>query len=498
MRRPLVSRPYLGAWLVFLWGAVAGYSTYVNFLGLSFRPLEWSPDDRLGVNYYVYHYAAEALLAGEDFYAATPPGFGDHYTYLYPPITILAWVPFTALESFHGLLALTAITVAVSAASAVAIVRHVEDGWNRTLGWLDVAAIFLFFLGIHSTGTLNFGNINLLLAAGIVFGFIALERGREITAGVLFGAVALLKVFPALVGLYLLRIRSWAAIAGATATGLGGLAASALVFGPGTLYRFFVEILLPRSDTAAFVGGYPPDGTYYVTIQRPLSHLIWAVYPDAPAAVLPIVAALVLGAVLAYCYLGFETKTDHLVAIHATLTSTVIFMSSFRFYLALVFFSWIPLLYVWHDEPDDPRRAQAVVFGIGVLAVTYLWYAPLLLSYWPLAIAFAAAGVGVLYAWYGDAVPTLFVLGGLIAGYTSRPSDVVATVQAYPGPLSTVLEPLVAVGTLQLYGLLVMLVACLLYKYRQGVGVADVLEAGQVLRTGLEEGTRTVRARLTG
>ncbi|SDR30743.1 glycosyltransferase family 87 protein [Natronobacterium texcoconense] len=498
MRRPLVSRPYLGAWLVLLWSAALAYSTYVNFLGLSFRPLEWSPDDRLGVNYYVYHYSAEALLAGEDFYAATPPGFGDHYTYLYPPVTILTWVPFTALESFHGFLLLTAITIAVSAASAVAIVRFVEDGWDRTLGWLDVGAIFLFFLGIHSTGTLNFGNINLLLAAGIVFGFLALDRGREVTAGVLFGAVALMKVFPALVGLYLLRIRSWAAIAGATATGLGGLAASAIVFGPDTLYRFFFEILLPRSDTAAFVGGYPPDGTYYVTIQRPLSHIIWNVYPDAPAAVLPIAAALVLGAVLAYCYLGLETKTDHLVAIHATLTATVIFMSSFRFYLALVFLSWVPLLYVWHEEPDDQRRGQAVVLGVGLLAVAYLWYAPLIWSYWPLVVAFFAAGVGVVYAWYEDVVPTLFVLGGLIASITSRPSSMVSNVQEYPGPLSTLLEPLVTVGTLQLYGLLVMLAACLLYKYRQGVGVADVREAGRVLRTDLEEGTRTVRARLNG
>ncbi|EMA40885.1 glycosyltransferase family 87 protein [Halobiforma nitratireducens] len=494
MSRPIVSRPYLGAWLVLLWSAAVGYSSYVSFLGLSFNPLEWSPDDRLGVNYYVYHYSAEALLAGEDFYTATPPGFGDHFTYLYPPITILTWVPFTALDSFHGFLLLTAITIAVSAASAVAIVRYIER-WDLTLGWLDVGAIFVFFLGVHSTGTLNFGNINLLLAAGIVFGFFALDRGREITAGVLFGAVALMKVFPALVGLYLLRVRSWAAIAGATATGLGGLAASALVFGPDTLYRFFFEILLPRSDTADFVGGYAPDDTYYVTIQRPLSHLIWNVYPDAPAAVLPVAAALVLGAVLAYCFLRLETRTDHLVAIHATLTATVIFMSSLRFYLALVFFSWVSLLYVWHDEPDDQRRGQGVVLGIGLLAVAYLWYGSLIWSYWPLVVAFFTAGIALLYVWFEDAVPTLFVVGGLVASITNRPSSMVAQVEGYPGPLPTILEPIVAVGTLQLYGLLLMLGACLLYKYRQGVGVADVRAAGRTIRHDLETGAKTVRAR---
>ncbi|MFC7194998.1 hypothetical protein ACFQL4_10595 [Halosimplex aquaticum] len=43
-----------------------------------------------GLNYRVYHVAAEAALAGEHFYAATPPNSGFHY--LYPPATVLAFL----------------------------------------------------------------------------------------------------------------------------------------------------------------------------------------------------------------------------------------------------------------------------------------------------------------------------------------------------------------------------------------------------------------------
>lgn len=430
-RRPLVARPYFGAWIVFAWSVYVGSWSY----DVSLRPPGFGGvTDRR--NYDVYHYAAEAYLAGADFYAVVPPGLADMFTYLYPPITVVAFVPFTYLEPAQGYVVFTAITLAACAAATAAIVSYVE-GWFLTLGWIDVTAIWLFFVAsTHSTGTINFGNVNLLLAAGIVFGFFALERGREFAAGAFFGAVALMKVFPAIVGLYLLRIRAWRAIAGAIAVGGGGLLASVVVFDLATLRRFFVEVLGDRSELDLFVGGYPPDETYYVTIQRPLSHLLWRVWPDAPKYALPILAAVVLASILAYCYLDLKTQTDRLVAIHATLTAAVVLMPALRWYLALLFFSWVALLYVWHDSP--------------------------------LLLPFGA--------------------GGIVAGVPSSPETMLGRVEGYPAPFDALLEPLYAVGTLQLYGLLLMLAACVLYKWRQGVGLRYVVEAGRRLRGETDRG----------
>lgn len=425
MRRPLVAKPYLGAWIVFAWSVYVGHWSY----DLSLSPPSFGGvDDRR--NYDVYHYAAEAYLAGEDFYATVPPDLPEMFTFLYPPITILGFVPFTYLEPAQGYVVFTALTLVACAAATAAIVSYVEE-WFLTLGWVDVAAIWLFFVAsTHATGTINFGNVNLLLAAGIVFGFVALERGREFAAGACFGAVALVKVFPALVGLYLLRVRSWRAIGGAVAVGGGGLLASVVVFDVATLRRFFVDVLFERSELDQFVGGYPPDETYYVTIQRPLSHVLWEVWPNAPEHALPVLAAAVLAPILAYCYLDLETQTDRLVAVHATLTATVIFMPALRWYLALLFFSWVALLYVWHDSP--------------------------------LLLPFAA--------------------GGIVAGITSSPETMLDRVEGYPAPFDVLLEPLYAVGTLQLYGLALMLAACVLYKWNRGVGVADATEAGRWMR----------------
>jgi len=500
MSRPLVSRPYVGAWLVFLYTAYVGHSSYLGFLGLEFSReevngtvefvLASTPDDRLGVNYYVYHYAAEAVLAGEDFYNAPPPGESDFYTFLYPPITTLVWLPSTLLDPFTAYLLHTAITVVACVAATVAIAAYLER-FEVTLGWLDLALVVAFFvLGTHSTGTFNFGNVNLLLAAGIVFGFLAFERGRETVGGALFGLVALVKVFPALVGLYLLRLRSWRAIGAAIATGGGGLVASAIVFGPRSVYRFFFEVLFPRGDTLSFVGGYEPDDTYYVTIQRPLSHLIWegalprlTIHPDsvALAPLLPILAALVLGSVVAYCYVDVESDLDRLVAIHATLVATVVFLPALRWYLVLVFFSWISLLYVYGGGPASPERGIAVLAGVAVAGLAYSRFGATIWEHWPLVVLAGLVAVGLLYAWYEDPVGVLLVLGGLVAAVTNRPSGMVARAGNYPGPLSTVFEPLFAIATLQLYGLLLTLAACIVYNYRAGVDLARLQATARAL-----------------
>lgn len=501
--RPLVARGYVGAWIVIVGSTLIGLGSHWRVLGLEYTPLtdlSWDPTSQLAVNYQVYHYAAEAYLRGGDIYSAPPPGWSEFYTFLYPPSTVFIWVPGTLLDPMTGFAVHTAGT-AVAGLLGAWLVARILDTVSVTIGWLDVVLIgAFFFAGIHSTGTVLFGNINVFLGTVIAGGVLALLRGRGWLAGAAFGAAALFKVVPTLAGLYLLRIRSWRGVGGALAVGGGGLALSALLFGPRSVVRFFTDVLLPRSESGAFVGGYAPDDTYYVTVQRPLSHLLWegllpriTLWPTAPAEVVPVAGALVLLPVLAYTYVGLDTRLDRLVAIHATLTVVVLLFPSLRWYLAFLFPTWLGLLYVWGGGPAGERRAQVLAAG-GVLLAGYWLGQSVVWERWVLVVAVGIASVGVVYHWYEESIGTTFFLGGVIAALAERPSDMIDRVTALPAPLDGLLAPLAGIASMQLLGLLLMLGACVGYKYNQGIGLAAVSQAlrrtPSVIRAEVAEVTR--------
>jgi len=408
--RPLVASRYVGPWLVLLAALPVGlYRYYTNpDIGLfSWRVGESTAGAYMGVNYHVYHVAAEQALAGEPFYGVAPHEATGNFVYLYPPITVPAFFPFTALEWTTGYTVFTVLTVLAGAVATVVIVRYVE-GLGVPLGWVDVALVFaLFVVSIHVTATIYFGNINVLLGLAFAVGFWALSRQRDALAGAAFAGAALFKLFPALVGLWLLRDRRYTAVATALATGVLGLLAGALLFGLGTTEQFFTSALSGRTDPSAFVGGYPAGGLFYVTVQRPLSHVIWALWPDAPYTVLPISALILCGGVLAYFYREVQTQRERVIAAFVTVVITLLVVPSFRLYAPLVFPPLIALLYTWDDGPGR----------------------------------------------------YLFVAGGVLFSVAFRPSQVIAVTEQ-AGPFSTVLTAVGTVGTLQLYAYGLMIGAC--------------------------------------
>lgn len=424
--RPLVARRALGAWLVLLSALPLGLRGYYTnpHIGLGvWNPGEWN----MGINYRAYHVAAEAARAGKDFYAVHVPGV-EWAVYLYPPITVVPFYPFTLVEWTTGYAIMTGLSVLAGVAGTALIVDYVEDV-GRPIGWLDVALILaLFLLSTHVMGSIYYGNINLLLAFAFAVGFWALANGRDRLAGAAFGAAALYKVFPALVGVWLLRDRRWVATAAAAATGLGGLVAGAALFGPRTTWVYFTDVLAGRSGSTAFIGGYPVDGTYYVTVQRPLSHVLWTVWPGAPYPVLVGLAVVAGAAVLAYFYRDVRDRRDRLMAIFATAVVAVVLFPSFRFYLVLLYLPLVALLYVWEDGPGR----------------------------------------------------TAFVAGGLLTSFTFRPGDVVELIAWLPDPVYALGYFVGGFATAQLYGLALMLAGCAWYKHHSAAerdGIAEHLRA---------------------
>lgn len=413
--RSIVANPVFAAWFVLVSALPYGFEDYFMFFDMDILGLRWWPTGMAGLNFRTYHVAAEAALAGRDFYLMHPEGWAAVYSYQYPPVTLIGFFPFTVTDWWTGYIWFTGLMVVACIGCTWLLVRFIE-GEGLALGWVDVGLIFVFsVMSTHSIASIYFGNINLLLAVALIIGFTGWYWGWRRTAGVAFGGAALFKVIPALIGVWLVRVRSWRAVNAAIITGVGGLVAGVVLFGFQPTWYFFTEVLVGRSGSTDFIGGYPPGGLYYVTLQRPLSYVLWEVFPSADPVWLVVCSAIVGSVVLAYFLAKIQTDMDMLIAIFVTVTLSIVIFPSYRLYLVLLYFPLIPLLYLW----EGPGR----------------W---------------------------------LFVIGGVLLSYTFRPGDVLDTLSAYPDVIQTVLVPIATIASVQLYGLILMLLGCARYKRSVG------------------------------
>lgn len=372
----------------------------------------------LAANYEVYYYAADAALSGRGFYDVAPPEHGAFY-YLYPPATVLVFVPYALVGSIApGFAVHTVLGVATGVVLGLVAARYVERA-GHDLTWVDYALLVGFATAsLHAVPSLYYGNLNVQLALVLAVGLVALERDREWLAGGLLAVPALFKAFPALTGLWLLRRRAWRAVAGAVATAAATFLVGTAAFGLDAHRTYLFDALLPRRRTDVFAGGMPPDAAY-VTLRQPLSYLL----PDSPGLLGPL-AALLLAPVVADAYRDCSTRVDRLVAVYVTLAATLLVLSSYFVYYVYLFFPLLPLLYLLPGRPGDLFAA-----GAGVAAFAY--------------------GRDVVFAWIRNLPPGL------------------------ADPLVAALRPVLLVGNPPLYGTLLTLVACVWYcRDRGGAGTA--------------------------
>lgn len=341
--------------------------------------LAWTLATRPGavaLDFEVYYFAAEAVLDGGPLYGVSPVGV-DYLVYAYPPLTVLAFLPFTLLPPFAAYLVFAALTLAAGLLAARLLLAYLGRH-GRALDRTDRTLVYGFCaLSVHAMPSTVFGQVNLPLALAFVAGFVWLDRAAgaadiasdgadgdrwERRAGVAFGLAAFVKAFPALVGVWLLRRRAWRAVAAAVATGLAGFALGLLVFGPETTLAYVTEALLPRASDDAFAGGLDP-GADYVTVRRPLSVLLGlrslALTAAAFALVAPVVGAL-------YARLDAGTLLGRLVGAYATVAGTLAFLPSFPVYQVLLYFPVVPLLFVLEGRAYRVFVAGALLWNLSV------------------------------------------------------------------------------------------------------------------------------------
>jgi hypothetical protein len=293
----------------------------------------------IGLNFQVYHGAAEAFLEGEPLYGRSPVGRA-WLVYLYPPLSVLAFVPLSLLPLSAAYAVFTLLSVAGGVALSRLLVGVVERH-GVTLESIDHVLVAGFVtLGVHTAPTLVFGQVNLLLALAVAVAFVALAGGDERRSGIALGLAAFVKVFPAGFGLWYLRRRSWRALGAAIATG-GGLLVGGLALGPDLTVAYLGEALLPRTSRAAFEGGLAPDAAY-LTVRRPLSLL----FPDSSLA-RSLGALVVMAPVVAVGLRRVDGSQSRLVGLFVLFASVLLALPTYPIYYVVLCFPLVPLLYLF-------------------------------------------------------------------------------------------------------------------------------------------------------
>ena len=321
-------------------GALAGVPAVVVFPRANPEQVALASD--------VYYAAGRALLDGQPVYDV---GF------LYPPPVAVAFLPNALLgdttlayayQILAGVLALAAV-----AAVGVRLAERAGARLDRTDRALVAAAVLV---SPPSVVNLVNGQVNPALAAAVGAGALALEADREWASGAAFGAAALVKVFPALVGPWLLRQRAWRAVAAATAVGVGVLLAGLPVFGVGAYETFATTVLTGEANVATFPDG-PDPSEPYATVRRQFA----ALWPGLSGAQLLAASLAVLAPFVAAANRVTATATDRLVGLHAVLVAILVAFPLEPFYAVLAYPTLVPLLYALDGTPRGLFLAGALL-----------------------------------------------------------------------------------------------------------------------------------------
>ncbi|MGM0606516.1 MAG: glycosyltransferase 87 family protein, partial [Halobacteriota archaeon] len=150
---------------------------------------------------------------------------------------------------------------------------------------------------------------------------------------------ALVKLFPAAIGLWLVRIRAWRALVVSIGTGLGGLLLGAFAFGPDLTATYLTEVLIERFHGQSFDGPADP-GRNVGGIRRQLA----AVRAIDPSLHTPL-AAVLLAPLVAWLYRRVDTDDRRQAGILGTILVTLLFFPLQPLYFLLFVYPLVVLLY---------------------------------------------------------------------------------------------------------------------------------------------------------
>lgn len=316
-----------------------------------------APTTYLGWDFHAYYAAASAALAGDPFVGVDTGIRG--VTYVYPPPSVFAFLPLAPVGNWLVAFALQSVLNVAAALGVAALVVHTVERRQDRLRPSDRLLIAACCVGSAPViAALGLGQVDTLVALALASAFLALESGRESIAGSLLGAAALVKLFPAALGVWLLYRRAWRALAAAVATGITGLVAGAAFFGVDA-YRRFLTVLATRSRLDAFAETVSPN-FFAMSLSRPLSQLL----PPVPPVTYVVASVLLVSPVLWRVTSGGSTLPDRLATFLAFLTAIlVVSPASNTTYVLYLYFPALCLLYL-----DTDRRQSLLLAGFAAVS----------------------------------------------------------------------------------------------------------------------------------
>jgi alpha-1,2-mannosyltransferase len=332
-----------------------------------------------GYDLSAYWLAARHLLGGEGIYSAAqlagPYAPQGQFLYLYPPFLAVLVAPLAWLfpDSYAPAMAAWALVGAVVAAAVVIGLGRLEGVARHPVRTAFLLAGAFAFPPL--VAELVLGNVHVLLLGLLALAWWGVRAGSgrgAAVAGIAVGIASLIKLFPAVVLLWLLLTGRWRAVAWGIGAAVAGAALSVPITGIDPWLQY-PRVLLNLGSPADLTDALAPS--------------VWlsAVMPSLAARVLVLVVGLAL---VAWAARRLDERASFGIAVAA---SVLMAPALFQHYLALML---LPLLLGLPLALAGPPPAR-----LG-LAASYL-------AMWPGQQSLLGAAAWVL----NRAIPTLGALG---------------------------------------------------------------------------------------
>jgi hypothetical protein len=369
----------------------------------------------------VFYFAAQQSMDGSVNYDT------GHGLWVYTPAALLYFYPYALLFDFQtAALVHRVLSAIVSVTYGVALVRFIQQKVSLTSA--DKLCIVGFAcLTVYPVVNVVNASFVGMFAALLGGGWLLLESDNDL-GGAAWALASIVKVYPALWGIYLLRTRRWRATAVAIVAGLGATLLGLFAFGLESYVRFFTDGAAERVRYHHFRNGGSPDNEA-VTPLRALGQI----FPNVDPAVWTPVLLVVLGCLtlLVYYLVPTETPVDRATLLLAT------------------------ILGIWFVMPTSQDLD------------TYIVYAPLLV---------------LLYLERHTLVHGVYALGTVILSYNIGRGEL-RTVSEAIGVADFTMsigEPILTFATMPMYGLATLYAGCLLKARLRGreTGRTEQLKSG--------------------
>lgn len=272
-----------------------------------------------------FYYAAQSSAAGTSPYANLEDVAGRYiHPFIYPPQSLLLFLPLTALSEEIAGLAMNLVSIASSIAVLFMLASQAPESRFGRLAWATAVLTAIASQAFRS----NFyhGQVNLIVLAAMVVAFRAIKADRPVRGGAALSVAALIKVSPALILIGFASQRRQPVVAG-FAVAVAAASAAALIIVPHGAWSDFLGVAeSARSGSIS--------GTLNPSIAPNLSLGRLPLYPIA--------ALAVVGCTLLVSYLRPSITTAITLGLPAMLLVSPLTWEHHLVYSLPAFAAWTP------------------------------------------------------------------------------------------------------------------------------------------------------------